>query len=439
MRDAVTERRRAVLETRDRLSALGREYERLFEVVMGSIEFSQPAAQREETRGSLLTLHRAITEIRLGLQDYMLSGEATQMRRVRSAIQQSRVYLRGAARLAAGDAALRDWIDQARQVGDAGGAILEALEQIDRLRQDGVVANRERLEKALDDAGAQVASASEEGRLRLEAAMENARHTMLILGLTAALLLLLLGLINARAIGTPLRRLAAAMAALAAGQTTAGVPGLGRRDEIGTIAQAMQALQATVGRAFAQSQMLEQLPLGVMTADPKDGFRITYLNEASREGLRPLQHALPCRVEELAGQSVDLFHPPAQRQRIRDILADPARLPYAAKIRLGDEVLALRVTAIRDAQGGYVGPMLSWSLITAQSRLAAGFEAEVGAVVNAVARSAGALQEAARGMSASATRSGQEAGAVAAEGSAPGPACRRWPPARSSSPPAWRR
>ncbi|WP_160935799.1 methyl-accepting chemotaxis protein [Teichococcus coralli] len=414
-REALVAERRRMLETRDHLATLGRDYDRMFEMVMGGIDASMSAARQEEVRQNLLTLHRTVTEARINLQDHMLTGEALPARRARSAIQQSRVYLRSVVENEAASPVQRDWGTQAGRIGQDAAAVLRALDEIGRLRREVLTPSRERIEAALGEANSLLQAEARQARLRLEAAIGGARQSLLVLGLAVTLLLATLGLLNARSISRPLRRLTRAVGELAAGRMPEGIPGLGRRDEIGTIAAAMQDLQATVGRAFAQSQMLEQLPIGVMTADPHDGFRITYMNEASRQGLRPLERLLPCRVEELPGRSVDLFHPPAQRQRIRDILAQPERLPHAAKIRLGEEMLSLRITAIRDARGGYVGPMLSWSLVTAQSRLAADFEAEVGAVVNAVARSADALQEAARGMSASATRSGQEAGRVAEE------------------------
>ncbi|MDJ0387441.1 methyl-accepting chemotaxis protein [Roseomonas sp. E05] len=415
VRDALTALRRRMLETRDRLGTAGRDYDRMFEMVMGGIDSSLSAGRQEEIRQNLLTLHRAVMEARIGLQDYMLTGEPMPARRARSAIQQSRVYLRSLTEGEGAVSSLPAWAALAMQIGKDAAAVLEASDEIGRLRRDALVPNRERIEATLQDANALLTAESEQGRLRLEGAIGGARQSMLVLGLAVALLLGALGVLNARSISRPLHRVARAVAELAAGRVPERIPGLGRRDEIGTIAQAMQDLQATVSRAFAQSQMLEQLPVGVMTADPRGEFRIAYMNEASRQGLRPLERLLPCPVDELLGQSIDIFHPPAQRQRIRDLLASPDRLPHAAKIRLGNEVLSLRVTAIRDARGNYVGPMLNWSRVTAQSRLAEGFEAEVGAVVNAVTRSADALQEAARDMSASAARSGEEAGLVAEE------------------------
>ena len=37
---------------------------------------------------------------------------------------------------------------------------------------------------------------------------------------------------------------------------------------------------------------------------------------------------------------------------------------------MGDETLSLRVSTIRDKQGKYLGPMVSWAVITGQVKLA---------------------------------------------------------------------
>jgi methyl-accepting chemotaxis protein len=54
----------------------------------------------------------------------------------------------------------------------------------------------------------------------------------------------------------------------------------------------------------------------------------------------------------------------------RRILSDPKNLPHRAKIKLGPETLDLRVSALLDKQGNYIGPMLSWSVVTASVKLA---------------------------------------------------------------------
>ena len=108
------------------------------------------------------------------------------------------------------------------------------------------------------------------------------------------------------------------------------------------------------------TQMVENTSVRLILAD-RD-YKIVYMNPASVQALRRLQHLLPCPVEDMIGRSIDIFHKQPERQR--KLLADPANLPHRASIRLGDEVLDLNVSALRDAAGRYMGPLVTWEVIT---------------------------------------------------------------------------
>lgn len=115
--------------------------------------------------------------------------------------------------------------------------------------------------------------------------------------------------------------------------------------------------------AFA---MLENAPINVIMAN-RD-LVITYANPASIDTLRKLEDYLPVTAEALVGQSVDIFHKNPSHQR--RMLSDPRNLPHRAKIAVGPEILDLLVSPIFDDKQNYVGPMLTWSVITEQERLA---------------------------------------------------------------------
>ena len=74
------------------------------------------------------------------------------------------------------------------------------------------------------------------------------------------------------------------------------------------------------------------------------------------------QH-LPVRVDDMLGRSFDIFHKNPSHQRT--MLADASRLPHSTKIRVGPETLNLRVTAVNDEKGQYLGPMLTWAVVMA--------------------------------------------------------------------------
>ncbi|WP_406697992.1 methyl-accepting chemotaxis protein [Singulisphaera sp. Ch08] len=107
-------------------------------------------------------------------------------------------------------------------------------------------------------------------------------------------------------------------------------------------------------------RMIENAPLNVMYTD-RD-LRIQYMNPASQRTLKRLEAYLPIKADQMIGQSIDLFHKNPEHQR--RLLADPKNLPRQAVIRLGPEYLDLLVTAILDEDGQYLGPMLTWEIVT---------------------------------------------------------------------------
>jgi methyl-accepting chemotaxis protein len=111
-------------------------------------------------------------------------------------------------------------------------------------------------------------------------------------------------------------------------------------------------------------QMVENATVRILIAD-RD-LNIVYMNPASVRALKRLEHLLPCKVEEILGRSIDIFHKDPERQR--KLLSDPRNLPHRADIQLGDEVLDLNIAAVRDEKGEYIGPMVTWDVITAQVR-----------------------------------------------------------------------
>ena len=114
----------------------------------------------------------------------------------------------------------------------------------------------------------------------------------------------------------------------------------------------------------AFTTMVEKMPVAVMTCNLAD-FTINYVNEATIEGLRSIEHVLPCKADDIVGQCIDIFHKKPEHQRA--LLSDPKNLPHQAQIEIGGEVLDLLVSAIYEGDR-YVGPMLTWKVITESAR-----------------------------------------------------------------------
>lgn len=159
-------------------------------------------------------------------------------------------------------------------------------------------------------------------------------------------------------------------------------------------------------QAHELRQMVDAMPINVMMCD-KDDFRIRLVNRTSVETLRRLQGLLPVPADKLLGETIDVFHKTPQRQRA--LLADPRNLPHRAVIKLGAERLELNVSAIQNADGEYVGPMLTWSVITGEVAMAE----RVGALVERVVEAARKLSDNSRALSDTASATGRSATEVA--------------------------
>jgi methyl-accepting chemotaxis protein len=108
------------------------------------------------------------------------------------------------------------------------------------------------------------------------------------------------------------------------------------------------------------SSLVDNAPVNLILAD-KD-LNVQYLNPSTISLLKKLQQHISVNVEELVGQSIDVFHKNPANQR--KILSDPKNLPHQAIIQVGPELFDLVVTAVYDADGNYDGPMISWDIVT---------------------------------------------------------------------------
>ncbi len=106
--------------------------------------------------------------------------------------------------------------------------------------------------------------------------------------------------------------------------------------------------------------ILEGAPSSIMFAD-KDGV-IRYMNASVTKLLNGLQQFLPVPVDSIVGSSMDVFHKNPAHQR--KLLADPRNLPLRTSLVFGTETIALVLSAVRDGSGEYLGPMVTWEVIT---------------------------------------------------------------------------
>jgi methyl-accepting chemotaxis protein len=288
--------------------------------------------------------------------------------------------------------------------------LIERSKQLDAVARDEVEPASQAMQKTIGDL---VRSAALRNDRVTEAASEaraGAVHDMLLLVGGIGVVMLMMGTLFAHAIASPLRGLTWVLRTIAEGDTEAEVPNRGRRDEIGQMAVAVETLRGVMRQAFVQSQMIEQIPVPVVTASAGGDCPIGYVNAEAKRMLTLIADHLPVPPDRIVGQSLGIFY--ADPEAERAILADPARLPHRQRVTIGTETLECTASAILDRHGVYVGPMVVWQILTAQTRLAARFEDSVGAIASAVGDSADAMKRAAVTMTEAVDESGQRLGAV---------------------------
>jgi methyl-accepting chemotaxis protein len=185
---------------------------------------------------------------------------------------------------------------------------------------------------------------------------QSSRTILLAVALLGVVFGLGFGLVLARMITKPLHATMTVVEAVAAGDLTKRSH-VAQSDEIGRMAQALD--KAVLSLARTQS-IVDNAPTNIMLAD-RD-LKITYINPASLGFLRKIERHLPMRAESVLGSSIDIFHKNPAYQR--KILSDPKNLPVHANINIGPEIADLLVTAIYDQNKNYLGPMVTWELIT---------------------------------------------------------------------------
>jgi methyl-accepting chemotaxis protein len=117
--------------------------------------------------------------------------------------------------------------------------------------------------------------------------------------------------------------------------------------------------------AVRSQNMVEKSPINIMMATP-EGV-LASMNENARSSLRKIEEYLPHKVDTFIGKTSDVFIGDKEVQN--KISGDPKNLPHRALIKVGPEVFDLLVGAIYDTYGKYIGPMITWEIVTEKVQL----------------------------------------------------------------------
>ena len=120
---------------------------------------------------------------------------------------------------------------------------------------------------------------------------------------------------------------------------------------------------------------------------------VTYVNNATLQLLKNHEHALKSlypnfSVDSIVGSCIDMFHKNPAHQR--NILNNPANLPYSTDIQVGPLIFNINVTAQING-GEYIGNTLEWYDVTEQ-RLLDAQNADYQGQIEAISRSQAVIE-----------------------------------------------
>lgn len=199
---------------------------------------------------------------------------------------------------------------------------------------------------------------------------------------------------------------------LARGEANITIGHADRKDEIGRMAAALEALRGVVRDAFVKAEVIRQFPTGMLTAKADEALTVTYVNPEAERLLGLVAAHLPARPDAIAGQSVLMLYP--DREAAQAALRDPQRLPDRTRVTIGEETFEVLASAIKDRAGAYVGPMVTLHRVTEQMKLVQRFKQDVGRIAQIVSDRANEVQASATAMSETAEDAGRRTEAVAA-------------------------
>ncbi|MDX8397373.1 MAG: methyl-accepting chemotaxis protein [Mariprofundaceae bacterium] len=179
--------------------------------------------------------------------------------------------------------------------------------------------------------------------------------------------------------------------------------------EIGEMLESLGIFQEQALEAERLRRVVETSPQATMLADAQS-LVITYLNPAAIQLFRAIEGFLPCRVDELVGQNIDVFHKKPAHQRA--LLSNKGNLPMRAKFDAAERNISFTAYAIDNKLGVWDAIMVSWNDVTDEVKLAADFEVNVGSMVEEMIDASTGMQASSEALSAMAEQSASQAGNV---------------------------
>lgn len=228
------------------------------------------------------------------------------------------------------------------------------------------------------------------------------------------LLLIVIGMVAliawiTRTITHPLGEIVEAMDVLEKGEIRKVRQGL--TGAMGELVDSLQVFQKQAVETSRLKQVVETTPQATMIAD-KGSLKVTYLNPAAKQLFKRIESALPCSVDNIVGQSIEIFYQNLGQQR--STLSNESSYPVMASNVVAGRTFESSAYILRSSEGVWNSIMVSWNDETEQAELATEFENNIGAMVKDLITAATQMQASSEELSSMAEQSLGQATSVSA-------------------------
>ncbi len=220
--------------------------------------------------------------------------------------------------------------------------------------------------------GANWALVSQQSEKELLAPANSLMQRMLLEGVGLLALIAIASLFVATGVSGPLKKLTKSMRKVAAKDYDCPIEGTARKDEIGEMAETLREFQGSLKEAdeasaerLFKSAAFVGCSAGLMMVD--QDFIICDLNPAIKKLFKDYEEEFRSiwdgfEANRIIGQSMDVFH--MRPAHARNILSDPANLPFSTDIKVGSARFSLDINAIEDSAGQQIGCVIEWKDVT---------------------------------------------------------------------------
>jgi methyl-accepting chemotaxis protein len=240
--------------------------------------------------------------------------------------------------------------------------------QIKRLADAMVSANqfkdaRHKLEDVMQEEDAEHASRMADHEKTTQDISREALWTIVLATLVGFVVSAVISVTTARSVTKPINQAVDATQQILSGNLNPDIDA-SAKDETGRLMLGVQQMATEfkdkVTTMARITSMIDNAPINVMCADLD--LHIRYMNQTSIKTMRQLQQHLPISVDQMIGHNIDVFHKNPEHQR--QMLATDKHLPHTRVIQVGPESLSLMVSAVYDDSRNYLGPMVTWEVVT---------------------------------------------------------------------------